>query len=92
MQWVSCYSSNILLTSAPQARQDTHALYISQHWGLPELSVSIFAGQHKQISNQPPLLPGYKCHAMGQLVRLWADSPEEFMKPPLLEAWSDMCG
>lgn len=60
--------------------------------GLPELSVSIFAGQRKQISNQPPMLPGYKCHAMGQLVRLWADSPEEFTKLPLLAAWLDMCG
>ena len=51
--------------------------------GLHEVPVSISAGQHKQISNQPPYVSSvYKCHARGQLVRMRAESPEELTESP----------
>lgn len=52
LQWVSCCSSNILLTPAPQLCQDTHALYISQHWGAP-WAVCINLCRAVQTNQQP---------------------------------------
>lgn len=84
MQWVSCYSSNILLTSAPQARQDTHALYISQHWGAP-WAVCINLCRAAQTIQQPTPFASWlqmPCHgAAGETVALLTKGVHETSSP-----------
>lgn len=80
LQWVSCCSSNILLTPVPLGHSPT--LDFTTQWASLSCLYQSLQGSTKKSATNPHVPSVYKCHARGQLVRMQAESPEELTESP----------